>query len=91
MGDQQFGLNASVLKRFAEDVSEIYKLGVEIGIVIGGGNFFRGIQATEQGIDKVSGDYMGMLATVINGIAFQNALEMCGVQQDFKQPFICNK
>ena len=78
MGDQQFGLNASVLKRFAEDVSEIYKLGVEIGIVIGGGNFFRGIQATEQGIDKVSGDYMGMLATVINGIAFQNALEMCG-------------
>ena len=79
MGDQQFGLNASVLKRFAEDVSEIYKLGVEIGIVIGGGNFFRGIQATEQGIDKVSGDYMGMLATVINGIAFQNALEMCGV------------
>ena len=79
MGDQQFGLNASVLKRFAEDVSEIYKLGVEIGIVIGGGNFFRGIQAKEQGIDKVSGDYMGMLATVINGIAFQNALEMCGV------------
>ena len=79
MGDQQFGLNASVLKRFAEDVSEIYKLGVEIGIVIGGGNYFRGIQATEQGIDKVSGDYMGMLATVINGIAFQNALEMCGV------------
>lgn len=79
MGDQQFGLNASVLKRFAEDVSEIYKLGVEIGIVIGGGNFFRGIQAAEQGIDKVSGDYMGMLATVINGIAFQNALEMCGV------------
>lgn len=79
MGDQQFGLNASVLKRFAEDVSEIYKLGVEIGIVIGGGNFFRGVQAKEQGIDKVSGDYMGMLATVINGIAFQNALEMCGV------------
>ncbi len=79
MGDQQFGLNASVLKRFAEDVSEIYKLDVEIGIVIGGGNFFRGIQAKEQGIDKVSGDYMGMLATVINGIAFQNALEMCGV------------
>ena len=55
MGDQQFGLNASVLKRFAEDVSEIYKLGVEIGIVIGGGNFFRGIQAKEQGIDQVSG------------------------------------
>ena len=97
MGDQQFGLNTPTLKQFAEDVAEVYHLGIDVGIVIGGGNFFRGAQAAEQGIDKVSGDYMGMLATVINGIAFQNALEQCGVptrlqtaihMQQIAEPFI---
>lgn len=79
MGEQEFGIDATVLKSFAEDVAEIYHSGIQIGIVLGGGNIFRGSQAATQGIDKVSGDYMGMLATVINSIAFQNALEERGV------------
>ena len=79
MGDQQFGLSSSILKQYAKDVAKVYQLGVEIGIVIGGGNFIRGEQAAQQGIDKVSGDYMGMLATVINAMALQSALEKHGV------------
>ncbi len=97
MGDQAFGINPDMLQRFAEDVAEAHKLGVQIGLVIGGGNIFRGVQAAAQGIDKVSGDYMGMLATVINSIAFQNALEKIGVptrlqtaiqMQQIAEPFI---
>ncbi len=80
MGERQFGIDPVVLKSFASEVAEIHNLGVQIGIVIGGGNIFRGIQAAAHGIDKVSGDHMGMLATVINSIAFQNALEEVGVQ-----------
>ncbi len=80
MGERQFGIDPVVLKSFAHEVAEIHNLGVQIGIVIGGGNIFRGIQAAAHGIDKVSGDHMGMLATVINSIAFQNALEEAGVQ-----------
>lgn len=80
MGDRQFGIDPVVLKNFASEVAEVYNLGVQIGIVIGGGNIFRGVQAAAHGIHKVSGDQMGMLATVINSIAFQNALEECGVQ-----------
>jgi len=79
MGDQQFGISSAVLASFAEEVREAHKLGVQIGLVVGGGNIFRGVQAAAQGIDKVSGDYMGMLATVINSIGFQNALEKLGV------------
>lgn len=79
MGEQQFGIDPAVLRAFAEDVKEAFDLGVEIGIVFGGGNIFRGVQASAKGIDKVSGDQMGMLATVINCIAFQNALESLGV------------
>lgn len=79
MGEQSFGINPEVLRLFAEDVAEAYTMGAQIGLVIGGGNIFRGVQAAAQGIDKVSGDYMGMLATVINSIAFQNALEKIGV------------
>ena len=97
MGDQQFGLSASTLKQYAKDVAKIYHLGIEIGIVIGGGNYIRGEQAAQQGIDKVSGDYMGMLATVTNCIAFQNALEEEGIptrlqtaihMQQIAEPFI---
>lgn len=79
MGHQQFGIDPQILRIFALEVKEIYEMGVEIGIVIGGGNIFRGIEAAAHGIHKVSGDYMGMLATVINSIAFQNALEKEGV------------
>ncbi len=79
MGEQQYGIDATALRSFAEDVKEAHDLGVEIGIVFGGGNIYRGMQAEQMGIDKVSGDHMGMLATVINCIAFQNALELLGV------------
>jgi len=79
MGSRQYGIDLSVLKAFAEDVKEAHDLDVQIGIVLGGGNIFRGVQAAAAGIDQVSGDHMGMLATVINCIAFQNALESIGV------------
>jgi len=79
MGNLHFGIDPDVLKIFALEIKEVYDLGVEIGIVLGGGNIFRGIQAAAHGIHKVSGDYMGMLATVINSVAFQNALEREGV------------
>ncbi|MBN9400796.1 MAG: UMP kinase ['Candidatus Kapabacteria' thiocyanatum] len=79
MGSQQFGIDPDALRAFAEDVKEAFDLGIQIGVVFGGGNIFRGIQASQKGIDKVSGDHMGMLATVINCIAFQNALEALGV------------
>lgn len=79
MGNQQFGIDPDALRAFAEDVKEAFDLGIQIGVVFGGGNIFRGIQASQKGIDKVSGDHMGMLATVINCIAFQNALEAQGV------------
>jgi len=76
MGSHEFGIDPDVLKAFALEIKEVYDMGVQIGIVLGGGNIFRGIQAAAHGIHKVSGDYMGMLATVINSVAFQNALEM---------------
>ncbi|GAB5465097.1 MAG: UMP kinase [Candidatus Kapaibacteriales bacterium] len=75
MGKNSFGIDPDMLKVFAKEVAAVYNSGCQIGIVIGGGNIFRGIQAAAHGIDKVSGDHMGMLATVINCIAFQNALE----------------
>ncbi len=80
MGHREFGIDPETIKAFANEISEVYKLGIEIGIVIGGGNIFRGIQAAAHGIHKVSGDHMGMLATVINSIAFQNALEAANCQ-----------
>lgn len=79
MGEQQYGIDPAALRAFAEDVREAHDLGIQIGVVFGGGNIFRGMQAERTGIDKVSGDQMGMLATVINCIAFQNALEAQGI------------
>ena len=79
MGEQKYGIDAVALGAFAQDVKEAHDLGVEMGIVFGGGNIYRGMQAESMGIDKVSGDHMGMLATVINCLAFQNALESLGV------------
>lgn len=80
MGTGEFGLDPSALDKFGNQVKEAHKLGIQIGVVIGGGNIFRGIQAAAHGVDKVSGDHMGMLATVINCIAFQNVLEAKGIQ-----------
>ena len=79
MGDQQFGVDPAVASRIARDVGEIQGLGVETAIVIGGGNIFRGLAASARGMDRATADYMGMLATVINALALQDALEQHGV------------
>jgi uridylate kinase len=79
MGEKQFGIDPARLKQYAIDIQEAAATGVEIALVIGGGNIFRGMQAEANGIDKVQGDYMGMLATMINGIALQSALEAQGL------------
>ncbi len=75
MGEKQFGIDHNRLDQYAKEIREIVRAGVEVAIVIGGGNIFRGIQAVDGGIDRAQGDYMGMLATVINGMALQSALE----------------
>ena len=78
-GTQEFGLSVDVITFIAEEVREIHRLGVEIAMVVGGGNIFRGVEASARGMDRASADYMGMLATVINGLALQSALEKMGV------------
>ncbi|MBN2232082.1 MAG: UMP kinase [Deltaproteobacteria bacterium] len=79
MGNRQYGIEAATIRSFAEEIRELRELGIEVAIVIGGGNIFRGVSAAETGMDRVSADYMGMLATVINGLALQDALEQLGV------------
>jgi uridylate kinase len=79
MGEQSFGIDPAITSRIAADIAEIQNLGVETGIVIGGGNIFRGVAASARGMDRATGDYMGMLATVINALAMQDALEQQGV------------
>lgn len=78
LGTQGFGVDPVVAKRIAEEVHEVHKLGVQIAIVVGGGNFIRGVAASSHGIDRVVADHMGMLATVINALALQDALEKSG-------------
>jgi len=80
MGDDGYGINSDRLTEYAEQIKEINELGVQVAIVIGGGNIFRGMKGTEKGFDRVKGDYMGMLATVINGLAIQSALESLQVK-----------
>ncbi|MEX1139487.1 MAG: UMP kinase [Bacteroidota bacterium] len=75
MGSQEYGIDSAILSAYAEEIKNIKELGVEVGIVIGGGNIYRGIENSSDGIDKVTGDHMGMLATVINALALQSALE----------------
>ena len=79
MGEQQFGIDPVVTAQIAKDIYEIQQLGVQTGIVIGGGNLFRGLAASARGMDRATADYMGMLATVINALALQDALEKVGV------------
>lgn len=79
MGDKGYGIDPGILNQFAEEVSSVLSLGVQVGIVIGGGNIYRGIAAAADGVDKVVGDQMGMLATVINALALQNVLEKNGI------------
>src|ERR671921_344878 len=79
MGEQQFGIDPGVTTQIAKDVQEIQQLGVQTAVVIGGGNLFRGLAASAKGMDPATADYMGMLATVINALALQDALEHAGV------------
>ena len=100
MGDKSFGIDNNRLSEYANQIKEIYDEGVEIAIVIGGGNIFRGVQAEEGGMDRTHGDYMGMLATMINAMALQAALESKGVQsrlqsaiemKEIAEPFVRRK
>ncbi|MCB0552815.1 MAG: UMP kinase [Phaeodactylibacter sp.] len=79
MGTKGFGIEPLMLSHYAEQIKELAEMGVQVAVVIGGGNIFRGLQAADSGIERVQGDYMGMLATVINGMALQSALETQGV------------
>ncbi len=80
MGGRRTGIDADTIARIADEIVEVHRTGVQIAIVIGGGNIFRGVTAATEGIDRVAGDHMGMLATVINAIAMQDALERRGAQ-----------
>ena len=79
MGSQSFGIDEAVLRKIAGEIAEVHGLGVQVAIVVGGGNIIRGVAASERGIDRVTGDNMGMLATVINALALQDALEKANV------------
>jgi uridylate kinase len=100
MGNRQYGIDPDRLAEYAQDIKELKEKGVEIAIVIGGGNIFRGVSGASNGMDRVQGDNMGMLATVINGLALQSALENTGVKtrlqtaikiNEVAEPFIRRK
>ncbi len=80
MGEEDYGIDPNVINRISAEIAQVHNLGVEVGIVIGGGNIFRGAGLAKSGIDRVTGDHMGMLATVINSLALQNALEKQGIK-----------
>src|SRR5687768_15465737 len=79
MGDREFGIDLATMNRVAEDVRQVHAMGVEVCLVVGGGNIFRGVAAAGWGTDRATGDYMGMLSTVINALAMQSALEKAGM------------
>ena len=80
MGEKQYGIDPKRLAEYAEEIKEVVDKGIEVAIVIGGGNIFRGLAGASEGMDRVQGDHMGMLATVINGLALQSALENAGIE-----------
>jgi len=97
MGEREYGIDETTIRSFAEEIRDVHDLGIEIAIVIGAGNIFRGVPAASSGMDRVTADYMGMLATVINGLALQDALEQLGVytrvlsaisMQEVAEPYI---
>ena len=79
IGEKGFGIDSDVVEKIASEIKDVHSLGVEIAVVIGGGNFCRGLDASERGMDRATGDYIGMLATVINSLTLQDALEKAGV------------
>ncbi len=79
LGEREFGIDSAVINQFADEIVAAHKLGVQIAVVVGGGNIYRGVEDSVDGVQKVQGDYMGMLATMINSLALQNALEAKGV------------
>jgi uridylate kinase len=93
IGDKEFGIDPATLEKYAKQIVEIHKMGIEIAIVVGAGNIFRGIQASRAGLDRANGDYMGMLATVMNALALQDAIEREGafvrVQSAIEMARIC--
>jgi uridylate kinase len=100
MGEKHFGIDNNRLKQFAEDIDQVVKMGIEVAIVIGGGNIFRGVQAEKGGMERTQGDYMGMLATMVNSMALQSALESKGMDtrllsaikmEQIAEPFIRRK
>ena len=100
MGDKQFGIDTEKLTTYAEEIKSAVDAGAEVAVVIGGGNIFRGVQVEGEGLDRVQGDYMGMLATIINGMALQSALEKAEVKtrlltaikmEQVAEPYIAEK
>lgn len=91
MGEQPFGIDQQVISAFAREIADVAATGVQLAIVIGGGNIFRGVQGEAGGMDRAHGDYMGMLATVINGMALQDALEHVGVSTRLQSALEINK
>jgi uridylate kinase len=91
MGDKSFGIDQAVISAFAREIADVAATGVQLAIVIGGGNIFRGVQGEAGGMDRAHGDYMGMLATVINGMALQDALEQVGVSTRLQSALEINK
>ena len=87
MGEKPYGIDPEIVQSIAEDVSKVVENGTQIAIVVGGGNIFRGISAQEVGIERTTGDYMGMLATVMNALAMQNALELIGITTRVQSAF----
>ena len=79
MGEKSFGISPDMLAHYSKQIKTITEMGVQVAVVIGGGNIFRGLQAADSGIERVQGDYMGMMATVLNGMALQSALETHGM------------
>ena len=80
LGERQYGIDPVRISQYAKEIKSVIEHGLEVAVVIGGGNIFRGVSAASNGMDRVQADYMGMLATVINGLALQSALEECDVQ-----------
>ena len=85
LGKNSYGIDNERLLDYAKEIKELHSLGIEIAIVIGGGNIYRGLSGAQSGIDRVQADYMGMLATVINGLALQNALESIDIPRGRRQ------